>query len=126
MRCHTRGEDSKESYHQGQQQYSDQEQLALRVAEIHGPPQTEAFWDKHCRIVGIVVKDASIPVPIIIAENGVSTPAISECARLCLGTLRVPEQGKDEDNQQSTHQQEQEPHVHKIDAPPIVVVGERQ
>jgi len=68
--CRARDEDGEESQHQGQQQYSDQEQLALRVAEIHGPPKAKALWDKHRRIVGIVVKEVSRPVPIIIAENG--------------------------------------------------------
>src|SRR3989442_15957811 len=67
--CCARDEDGEDSQHQGQQQHSDQDQLALRVAEIHGPPETVALWDKHSRIVGIVVKEASIPVPIIITEN---------------------------------------------------------
>jgi hypothetical protein len=83
------------------------------VAKIHGPPQAEALRDKYSRIVGIVVKEASIPVPIIIAENGVGAPAISGCARFCPGTLRMPEQDEDEDNQESTHQREKEPHVHR-------------
>jgi hypothetical protein len=34
-------EGPKDSYHQGQQQHSYQEQLALRVAEIHGPSARE-------------------------------------------------------------------------------------
>jgi hypothetical protein len=112
MRCHTRGENRKESYRQGQQQESDQDQFGLPVAKIQGPPQAEALWDKQRRVVGIVVKDASIPIPIIIAENGVGAPLISGCARFCPGALRVPEQDEDEGNQQSAHQQEKEPHVH--------------
>jgi len=40
------------------------------MAEIHGPAEAVAFGHKHIGIVGIVVKDASIPVPIIIAEDG--------------------------------------------------------
>jgi hypothetical protein len=112
-----REEDPEDSHHQGwqqhQQQHSDQDQLGLRVAKIQGPPQAEALWDKHSRIVGIVVKDASIPVPIIIAENGVGPLTISGCARFCPGTLRMPEEDEDSGNQQSTHQQEKEPHVHR-------------
>jgi len=83
------------------------------VAEIQGPPEAEALRDKQRRIVGIVVKDASIPVPIIIVENGEGRVTISGRARSCPGTLRMPYQGEDEDDQESTHQQEKEPHVHK-------------
>jgi len=112
-----REEDPEDNHHQGgqqhQHQHSDQDQLGLRVAKIHGPPQAEALRDKHRRIVGIVVKDASIPVPIIIAENVVGALTISACARFCPGTLRMPEQDEDEDHQESTHQREKEPHVHR-------------
>ena len=110
----------KESHHQGQQhqyqhqyQYGDDEPFTLRVAEIQGPPEAEALRDKQRRIVGIIVKDACRPVPIIIAENGRSRLTISGCARFCPGTLRMPEQGEDEDNQESTHQLEKEPQVHR-------------
>jgi hypothetical protein len=99
-------EGPKESYHQGQQQHSDQEQLALRVAEIHGPPKAGALWDKRRRIVGIVVKDASIPVPIIITENDGSRWTISGCARFSPGTRNWQDQDEDGSNQQSTDQQE--------------------
>src|SRR4051794_13643721 len=111
--CRAKEEDVEDKQHQGQQQRSDQDQLALRVAKIHSPPQAVALWDKHSRIVGIVVKDASRPVPIIIAENGGSRPAISTCTRFCPGTLRMPEQDEDEGNQESAHQREKEPHVHR-------------
>jgi hypothetical protein len=113
-----REEDPEESHHQGRQQYqqqqSDQDQLGLRVAKIHGPPKAEALRDKYSRIVGIVVKDASIPVPIVIAENGVGAPVISGCARFCPGTLRMPEQDEDDDNQYPADHEESGPrHVHK-------------
>jgi len=111
--CRAGDEDGEDKQHRGQQQHSDQDQLGLRVAEIQGPSEAEAFWDKHRRIVGIVVKDASIPVPIIIAENGVGALTISGGARFCPGTLRMPEQDEDSGNQQSTHQQEKEPHIHR-------------
>ena len=113
-----REEDPEDNHHQGgqqhQHQHSDQDQLGLRVAKIHGPPQAEALRDKHRRIVGIVVKEACIPVPIIIAENGVGALTISGCARFCPGTLRMPEQYEDDGNQHSTHQQENGPgQVHR-------------
>jgi hypothetical protein len=111
----------KQSHHQGrhhdqhqhQQQYSNQNQFGLRVAKIQGPPQAEALGDKQRRILWIGVKDACMPVPIIIVENRVGAPAISECARLCRGTLRMPEEDEDNGKQQSTHQQEKKPHVHQ-------------
>jgi hypothetical protein len=106
-------EDRQETQHKDNHQHSNQDQLGLRVAKIQGPPQAEALWDKQIRIVGIVVKDACRPVPVIIAENGVGAPAISGCARFCPGTLRMPEQGEDEDNQESTDQQDKEPRVHR-------------
>jgi hypothetical protein len=108
----------KENHHQGQQhqhqyQYGDYEPLALRVAEIQGPPEAEALWDKQRRIVGIIVKEACRPVPIIITENGASRLTISGCARFCSGTLRMPEQDKDDDNQYPTNHEESGPrHVH--------------
>jgi hypothetical protein len=112
--CRARDEDGEDKQHRGQQQYSNQDQLGLRVAKIHGPPEAEALWDKHSRIVGIVVKEASIPLPIIIAENGVSALTISGCARFCPGTLRMPEQDEDNGNQHPTAHQESGPrHVHK-------------
>jgi hypothetical protein len=106
-------EDRQETRHKDHHQHSNQDQLGLRVAKIQGPPDAEALWDKQSRIVGIVVKDTCIPVLIIIAENGVGVPAISGCARFCPGTLRMPEQGEDEGDQQSTHQREKEPYVHR-------------
>jgi hypothetical protein len=77
-------------------------------------PLQETLRHKHCRIVGIIVKDASIPVPIIIMENGVGTPAISGYARFCPGTLRMPEQDEDDGNQHPTeHQQSRPGYVHE-------------
>jgi hypothetical protein len=111
--CRARDEDREETQHKDPHQHSNQDQLGLRVAKIQGPPEAEALRDKKSRIVGIVVKEACRPVPIIIAENGVSAPAISGCARFCPGTLRMPEQGEDEDNQESTDQQDKEPRVHR-------------
>jgi hypothetical protein len=107
------GEDREETQHKDHHQHSNQDQLGLRVAKIQGPPEAEALWDKQSRIVGIVVKDACRPVPVIITENGVGVPAIGGCARFCPGTLRMPEQGEDEDNQESTEQQDKEPRVHR-------------
>jgi hypothetical protein len=95
--CRARDEHRQEDpEQQHQQQQSDQDQFGLRVAKIHGPPQAETLRDKQSRIVGIVVKEASIPVPIIIAENGVGVLTISECGRLCPGTLRMPEEDTEE------------------------------
>jgi len=108
-----REEDPEERQHQGQQQRSDQDQLAHRVAKIHGPSQAVALWDKRIRIVGIVVQEVSIPVPIIIAENGTSALTISGCASFCPGTLSRQEQDEDESNQESTDQQEKELRVHR-------------
>jgi len=110
--CRAKEEDVEDKQHQGQQQRCNQEEFAPRVAEIHGPPEAVALRDKHSRIVGIVVKEACRPVPIIIAENGAGELTISGCARFCPGTLRMPEQDEDDGKQQSTHQQEKEPNVH--------------
>jgi hypothetical protein len=71
------------------------------VTKIQGPPETVALFDKQSRIVGIVVKEATIPVPIIIAENFRSWLTISGCVRFSLRTLRMPEKDEDEDNQES-------------------------
>src|SRR5579863_8524032 len=111
--CRARNEDVEDKQHQGQQQRSDQEEFTPRIAEIHGPPQAIALWDKHRRIVRIVVKEATIPVPIIITEHVVGALTISGCARFCPGTLRMPDQDEDEGNQQTTHQQYKEPRVHR-------------
>jgi len=75
--CCARDEDGEDKQHRGHQQYADQEEFAPRVAKLQGPPEAIALRNKHCRIVGIVVKEASRPVPLIIAENGVGAPAIS-------------------------------------------------
>jgi hypothetical protein len=109
-----RDEDGDEREHQWHQQRSDKHQLALWVTEIHGPPEAEALWDKQCRIVGIVVKEASNPVAIIIAVNGVGVLTIIGCVRFCSGTLRMPQQDEDKGKEKYTHQQDKEPHAHKI------------
>lgn len=101
-------EEGEDNHYNGEQQYqhhSDYEQLALRVAEIYGPPKTEAFRDKQGRIVGIAVKEA-IPISIIITGNDASAPAISGCARFPLGTRQWQKQDKDDGNQDSTDHQE--------------------
>ena len=103
MGCRAKEEDVEEKQHQGQQQRSDQEEFAPEVAEIYGPPKSVALWDKHRRIVGIVVKEAAIPVPIIIAENGIGAPTIDRCASFCPGTLRMPDQDEDDGNQHPTN-----------------------
>jgi hypothetical protein len=73
----------------------------LRVTKIQCPPATVALFDKQNRIVGIAVKEPSIPVSIIITVNLGRQLTISGCVRFSLGTLRMPEQDEDEDNQQS-------------------------
>ena len=97
--CRTRDKSREDTKHQEHYQRSNYDQPGLRMTKIHGPSQAETLWDKQIRIVGIVVKDTSIPVLIIIAENSVVTLTISGCTRFCPGTLRMPEQDEDEDNQ---------------------------
>jgi hypothetical protein len=112
--CCARDEDWQDTQHKDPHQQSNQNQLGLRVAKIQGPPKTVTLFDKQSRIVGIVVKEASIPVPIIIAENGGSWLTISGRARFCPGTLRMPEQDENEDNKESPDEQENESrHAHR-------------
>jgi hypothetical protein len=89
------GEEVEEGQHQGKQQHTDKNQPALGIAEVYGPPQAEALGHKYRGIVGIVVKEASTPVPVIIAENDPSALTISGRARSCPGTLGMPEQDED-------------------------------
>jgi hypothetical protein len=112
--CRARDEDRQDTQHKDRHQRYNQDQLGLRVAKIQCPTKTVALFDKQSRIVGITVKEPSIPVPIIIAENDIGALTISECARFCPGTLRMPEQDEDEDNQESPDQQDNEPrHAHR-------------
>ena len=97
--CQTGDECRQEnSKKQQQEQESDQEGFALRVAEIQGPPQPESLGNKQRRIIGIVVKDSPRPIPLIVAKHNVGALAIRECVRLCQGTLRMPEENEDQSN----------------------------
>jgi hypothetical protein len=87
--------------YQDHQQRSDQYQPGLRVTKIQSPSESVALFDKQGRIVGITVKESSIPVAIIIAENLGSWLTISGCVRFSLRTLRMPEQNEDKDNYES-------------------------
>jgi len=98
------GEHGNEDSQDNQHEQSDQDPLAPRVAEIHGPAQPVAVWDNHSRIVGIDVNEA-VPAPIIGAENVARGAPISGCVRLSPGPLR--QQKHDEDDQQSADQHEQ-------------------
>jgi len=101
----TRNEHGKDyPEYQDQQQRSNQDQFGLRVAKIQGPTETVALFDKQSRVVGIVVREPSIPVAIIIAENDVGALTIFGYARFCPGTLRMPKQDEDEDNHESPDQ----------------------
>jgi hypothetical protein len=112
--CQTRGEHRQENpKHQHYQDHPNQHEPGLRVAKIHRPSPTEALRNKQSRIVGIVVKDLRVPVPVIITKNDIATPAISERICLCREALGMPEKGQDDRNQQYTHQQEKEPQTHK-------------
>jgi hypothetical protein len=76
--------------YQDHQQRSNQDKPGLRVTEIQSPTETVALFDKQGWVIGIVVKEPSIPVAIVIVENDVSTLTISRCARFCTGALRMP------------------------------------
>jgi hypothetical protein len=112
--CRTRDEHRQyDSEHQQKQQRSDQDQPGLRVTKIQSPSETVALFDKQRGVIGIVVKEPSIPVAIIIAENDAGALTICGCARFCTGTLRMPKQNEDKDNYESPDKQENEPsHAH--------------
>ena len=74
-----RGDDSEmreQTQHYDQQQQANHDQLAHRVANIHGATHAEALWNNYRRIIGIVVQETCQPIPIIIAEY-------SGCIRFC-------------------------------------------
>jgi hypothetical protein len=81
------------------------------VAEIYRPSKANAPGDKYRRVVRVVVKEASIPVSIIIAENDVGT--IGRYARFSSRTRNRQEQNEDDGNQYPADQQESRPgYVH--------------
>ena len=102
------GEEVEEGQHQGQQR-TGKNQPALGIAEVYGPPQAEALGHKYRGIVGIVVKEASTPVPVIIAENDPGALTISGRARSCPGTLGMLEQDEDANYEQSPDHQGNQP-----------------